>query len=167
MVLTDNEPVLMEETVREEFRVIVLAVMVLPIRVENRIILADRSPVLIEETVKEEFRVIVFALMVLPISVENWIVFADKSPVLIEETFNDELIVIVFAVMVLPISVETTIVRTLNVDKITIGVEMVKAFVALTLILSALKFNVAAFIVMVCDGSRLGVIGTMVEIAKV
>ena len=167
MVLAVMNPVLIEETVREEFRVMVFAVMVLPISVENRIVLTDNEPVLMEETVKEEFRVIVFAVMVLPIRVENWMAPADKSPVLIEETFNDELIVIVFAVMVLPISVETMIVRTLNVDKITIGVEMVKEFAALTLILSALKFNVVAFIVMVCDGSRLGVIGTMVEIAKV
>jgi hypothetical protein len=167
IVLAKRDPVLIEETVSDEFNVIVFAVMVLPVSVENVIAFTDRSPVLIEETINDEFNVIVFAVMVLPVSVENVIAFTDRSPVLIEETINDEFNVIVFAVMVLPIRVETLIVCTVNVDKITTGVEIRKAFVAFTLILSALKFNVPAFIVIVCDGSRLFVIGTMVEIDNV
>ena len=71
MVLAVMNPVLIEETVREEFNVIVLAVMVLPVKVENWMVLTDNEPVLIEETVREEFRVIVFAVMVLPVKVEK------------------------------------------------------------------------------------------------
>jgi hypothetical protein len=157
----------MEETVREEFRVIVLAVMVLPINVENCMILADKSPVLMEETVREEFRVMVLAVMVLPINVENCMILADKSPVLMEETVREEFRVMVLAVMVLPIKVETLIVCTFNVDIKTLGVEIVRAIPAFTLIWSALNCNVLASIVIVSDGSRLGVIGIMVEIDRV
>jgi hypothetical protein len=167
IILAKRDPVLIEETVSDEFNVIVFALIVLPMSEEKVIILAKRNPVLIEETVSDEFSVIVFALMVLPISEEKVIVLAKRDPVLIEETVSDEFNVIVFAVMVLPIRVETLIVCTVNVDKITTGVEIRKAFVAFTLILSALKFNVPAFIVIVCDGSRLFVIGTMVEIDNV
>jgi hypothetical protein len=141
--------------------------MVLPINEEKVMVLAKRNPVLMEETVSDEFNTIVLALMVLPVSVEKVIAFADRSPVLMEETVSDEFNVIVFAVIVLPIRVETLIVCTVNVDKITTGVEIRKAFVAFTLILSALKFNVTAFIVTVCDGSRLFVMGTMVEMDNV
>ena len=71
MVLAVINPVLMEETVKDEFRVIVFAVIVLPISVENWMVLTDNEPVLMEETVKEEFRVIVLAVMVLPVKVEK------------------------------------------------------------------------------------------------
>jgi len=71
MVLAVMNPVLIEETVKEEFKVIVFAVIVLPINVENWMVLAVMNPVLIEETVREEFKVMVFAVMVLPINVEK------------------------------------------------------------------------------------------------
>ena len=71
MVLAVINPVLMEETVKDEFNVMVFAVTVLPISVENWMVLTDNEPVLMEETVKEEFRVIVLAVMVLPVKVEK------------------------------------------------------------------------------------------------
>ena len=49
-----NESVLIEETVSEEFSVIVFALIVLPVNVEKVITFADKSPVLIEETVSDE-----------------------------------------------------------------------------------------------------------------
>jgi hypothetical protein len=63
--------VLKEETLSDEYNIILFALMVLPVREENVATSAKRSPVLIEETDRDEFRNMVFAVIVLPVREEN------------------------------------------------------------------------------------------------
>jgi hypothetical protein len=63
--------VLKEETLSDEYNIILFALMVLPVKEENDATSAKRSSVLIEETDRDEFRNMVFAVIVLPVREEN------------------------------------------------------------------------------------------------
>ena len=62
---------LIEETDRDEFNVMVFAVIVLPVIEENVSASIDNTPVLIEDTDRDECNSMVFAIMVLAIREEN------------------------------------------------------------------------------------------------